>query len=173
MSLLGKLNPREVGPVEPDKEIAPSVHEIAPVLAPEKVSSTIEQSSELTEQTEPAVSSEQISEAAPPQTTAAPIIKDEVVKGIEDILSEDLTDLFLKMSPEQQQEFRDEGEATASKIRVLLSETKIKIKNILVLITQWLRMIPGINQFFLEQEAKIKTDKILLEAENFRQEGKL
>jgi hypothetical protein len=96
-----------------------------------------------------------------------------VVKGIEDILSEDLTDLFLKMSPEQQQEFRDEGEATASKIRVLLSETKIKIKNILVLITQWLRMIPGINQFFLEQEAKIKTDKILLEAENFRQEGKL
>jgi len=25
----------------------------------------------------------------------------------------------------------------------------------------WLKILPGVNKFFLEQEAKIKTDKIL------------
>lgn len=119
---------------------------------------------------------ERISVSVPPAVarSAAPtIVKDEVAKQIEEILSEDLTDLFLNMNPEQQEEFRAKGEETASKIRVLLSSAKVGVKKILALITDWLRLIPGVNKFFLEQEAKIKTDKILLNAEDFRKEGKL
>jgi hypothetical protein len=26
---------------------------------------------------------------------------------------------------------------------------------------QWLKLLPGVNRFFLEQEAKIKTDRII------------
>jgi len=124
--------------------------------------------------------SEQVFEAVPPVAAATPVappplpvVKDEVTQEIESILSEDLTDLFLKMSPEQQEEFRVKGEETASKIRVLLSSAKVGVKKILGLITEWLRLIPGVNKFFLEQEAKIKTDKILLNSEDFRKEGKL
>ena len=32
---------------------------------------------------------------------------------------------------------------------------------IIDVIKKWLSIIPGINKFFLEQEAKIKTDKIM------------
>lgn len=120
--------------------------------------------------------SEQVSEIVPPpviQQAVPAIAKDEATKQIEEILSEDLTDLFLNMSPEQQEEFRAKGEETASKIRVLLSSAKVGVKKILALITDWLKLIPGVNKFFLEQEAKIKTDKILLNAEDFRKEEKL
>jgi len=36
---------------------------------------------------------------------------------------------------------------------------------IMELVYEWLRMIPKVNKFFLEQEAKIKTDKLLKYAE--------
>jgi hypothetical protein len=45
------------------------------------------------------------------------------------------------------------------------------VKKILALIRDWLKLIPGVNRFFLEQEAKIKTDKILLAAEEKKQQG--
>ena len=36
---------------------------------------------------------------------------------------------------------------------------------VMELVYEWLRMIPKINKYFLEQEAKIKTDKIVKYAE--------
>jgi hypothetical protein len=41
----------------------------------------------------------------------------------------------------------------------------VSTKKIFVLIRAWLKIIPGVNRFFLEQEAKIKTDKILFVTE--------
>ena len=37
----------------------------------------------------------------------------------------------------------------------------IKIKKIFSLLLAWLRMLPGVGVFFLEQDANIKADKIL------------
>ena len=59
------------------------------------------------------------------------------------------------------EEFKLKGEQAASQIRELLKSAHIKVKKILRLILDWLRMLPGVNHFFLEQEAKIKTDKII------------
>jgi hypothetical protein len=42
-----------------------------------------------------------------------------------------------------------------------LGQTKIKVNKIIDLIRRWLKLIPGINKFFLEQEVKIKADKII------------
>jgi hypothetical protein len=81
--------------------------------------------------------------------------------AIDNILAEGLSEVFLKMKPAEQQKFKKQGEETAAKINLLLSQTKIKVNKIIELIKRWLSIIPGINKFFLEQEAKIKTDKII------------
>ncbi|MFA5131072.1 MAG: hypothetical protein WC467_01480 [Patescibacteria group bacterium] len=80
---------------------------------------------------------------------------------IDSILSEGLNEVFLKMNPAQQAAFKKSGEETVAKINVLLGEAKVKVNKIIALIRQWLKLIPGVNKFFLEQEIKIKADKIL------------
>lgn len=92
---------------------------------------------------------------------AVPVEKDQLTEQIENILEEDLTDLYLSMPKETQQQFKTKGEETLSKIRQLVQKTKVNAKKIFHLIRGWLKIIPGVNRFFLEQEAKIKTDKIL------------
>lgn len=87
--------------------------------------------------------------------------KDPLTARIEDVLAEDMTDVFLKMSPEKQAEFKTKGEETAGKIRQMIEDAKVNAKKMFDLIRDWLKLIPGVNRFFLEQEAKIKTDKIL------------
>ncbi len=90
-----------------------------------------------------------------------PQVRDEVTLKIEKILEEGLQDAYQEMSVVQKQEFKIKGEQTAFEIRRLMGETHIKIKSIFRLILEWLRMLPGVNRFFLEQEAKIKTDKLI------------
>lgn len=80
---------------------------------------------------------------------------------IDQILSEGLSDVFMDLDPNTQIKFKVEGERTTRKINELLSGAKIKAKKIVDLIMSWLGIIPGLNRFFLEQEAKIKADKIL------------
>ena len=82
-------------------------------------------------------------------------------KKIETILSEGLEEEFRTMTPTLQQQFRAQGEKTATAIRQMIEQSKVTARKVLDLIVQWLSMIPGVNRFFLEQEAKIKTDKML------------
>ncbi|MEK7680701.1 MAG: hypothetical protein AAB348_01475 [Patescibacteria group bacterium] len=90
-----------------------------------------------------------------------PSFRDEVTVKIEKILEDGLNDSFQRLSPVAKQEFKLKGERAALEIRELLKSAHVKVKKILRLILDWLRMLPGINKFFLEQEAKIKTDKIV------------
>ena len=85
----------------------------------------------------------------------------ESYKKIENILEEDLGEIFFKLTPLEQEEFKKKGEETASLIMDLLAKSKVQIKKIIEAIKDWLKLIPGINRFFLEQEAKIKADKIV------------
>ena len=82
-------------------------------------------------------------------------------KQIENFLAKDLEEIYLGLPLDKQAEFRKTGEATAKKIEKLLEKTKISIGKIVNLIRKWLSMIPGVNKFFLEQEAKIKADEII------------
>ncbi|MFA7244714.1 MAG: hypothetical protein WC070_00870 [Candidatus Magasanikbacteria bacterium] len=90
-----------------------------------------------------------------------PLIKDEVTMRIEKVMEAGLEDSFRAMTPLQQQEFKIKGEETAWKIKQSLQKKKIKIREIFRLLLNWLKFLPGINRFFLEQEAKIKADKIV------------
>lgn len=82
-------------------------------------------------------------------------------KRVEKILEEGMSDIYSKLSPEKKIEFKILGEKTSHQINLLLNEGRLKIKKIIELIKQWLKVVPGINIFFLEQEAKIKADEIL------------
>ncbi len=90
-----------------------------------------------------------------------PQVRDELTLKIEYVMEDGLKDAFVSLSPLEQQEFKLKGEQTARQIRDLLSETKIKIKKIFELLLEWLKLLPGVNRFYLEQEAKIKVDKIM------------
>jgi hypothetical protein len=88
-------------------------------------------------------------------------MSDRLKKAVDEILEEGLEDIYLNLSKETQKEFKAKGEETTNKINILLGETKIKVKKIVQAIVEWLRLVPGINKFFIKQTAKIKTDKIL------------
>ncbi len=90
-----------------------------------------------------------------------PTPRDALTVQVEGILAAGLKDTYEKLPPIAQQEFKLKGEETAGKIRELLRSTKIKVKKIFRLIIEWLMLLPSVNHFFLEQEAKIKTDKII------------
>ena len=88
-------------------------------------------------------------------------------EAIDKILADGLGDIFLKMSPAKQKEFQTKGEETVKKISLLLNETKVSVGKIVELIKKWLKLIPGVNKFFLEQETKLKVDKIIKMKNNF------
>jgi len=83
-----------------------------------------------------------------------------LAERVEKILEDGLREPYEKLSPVAKQEFKVKGEETAAKIAELLDRAKIQVKKIFRLILEWLLLLPGLNRFFLEQEAKIKTDKI-------------
>ncbi len=107
----------------------------------------------------------EVREGASTVTSTAPTPTDDYharrEAEIDAFLSEGLSETFLAMSPAKQKEFKEEGEITAKKINVLLDATKINLGKIISLIKHWLGLITGINRFFLDQEAKIKADKII------------
>lgn len=90
-----------------------------------------------------------------------PTVRDDITEKVEKIMEEGLKDAFLEMTTIQQQEFKIKGEQTAAQIRTLLRATHVKAKKIFQLIVEWLKLLPGVNRFFIEQEAKIKSDKII------------
>lgn len=80
---------------------------------------------------------------------------------VEAILEKDLEDLYLQMDETAQEKFKNKGEETATEIIKLINQTKATFKRVFTLIKAWLKVIPGVSKFFIEQDAKIKADRIL------------
>ncbi|MBI5254540.1 hypothetical protein HY932_02030 [Candidatus Falkowbacteria bacterium] len=96
-------------------------------------------------------------------TPAGPAIaqKSPYIVAVETILEEDLKDLYVNLPENKKEAFKKEGERVAGKIEKIIQSAKVSVSKIISLIRNWLLMIPGVNKLFLEQEAKIKADKIL------------
>ena len=92
---------------------------------------------------------------------AAPQVKSETRKKVEDIMQQDLVAVYKSMTPEEQIAFKNKGSEVAGRIEILIETVKAKAKIILQLIRGWLSLIPRVNSFFLEQESKLKTDHII------------
>ena len=99
------------------------------------------------------VASSNASQAVPIVTT--------MHRQIERVLEEDLVPLYRELNASQRVQFKTVGERTAAKIEVILSAAVVKVRDIISAIMEWLSLLPGVNRFFVEQEAKLKADKIL------------
>ncbi|MDO8490140.1 MAG: hypothetical protein Q7S47_01860 [bacterium] len=145
-----------------------SIHELPPFEHAPEVSLEREQPVEHPAIEAPVQSDEHVLDDVVPIASAptqTPVILDEksqMRRDIERILEEDLGDIYLTLNTKQRQQFRIEGERTAAKIELLLAQVKVKVRQIINIIAAWLLLLPGVNKFFLEQEAKIKAEKMII-----------
>lgn len=93
--------------------------------------------------------------------TVVPVVRDDLTLRIEKIMATGFDDAFKELSPVEQQEFKIKGERAAMEIRQLLRATRVRAKKIFRVLIDWLKFLPGINRYYLIQEAKIKTDQIM------------
>jgi hypothetical protein len=152
-----KLNPAEQPGFLPASEIAPTPEQQPVTEAGAELPSTPE-SAPVTKENTATTRRRRPIQSTGPITSG---VRDEVVLRIEKIMEDGVGDAFQRLSPTARQEFKIKGEQTALKIREILQSSHIKVKKIFQLILEWLKMLPGVNRFFLEQEAKIKTDHII------------
>ncbi len=147
--------------IKPETQTPVATPEIAPTPEQEP------QTEAASEQPEMAAPTQEAEKNAPrkPLKKRGPVVipqhRDEVTVKIEKILEEGVGDAYARLSPVAKQEFKMKGEEAARDIRELLKATHVKVKKILHIILEWLKLLPGVNKFFLEQEAKIKTDRII------------
>lgn len=132
---------------------------------PDNQETQVEQVLEQASETAQERVSEIVQAAALPTTddlTATQVVKTEIkLEKVESILADNLDTIFLDMDAAQQAQFKVKGEETARRITILLNSTKATAAKIIGLIIDWLRLIPRVNKHFLEQEAKIKADRII------------
>lgn len=95
-----------------------------------------------------------------PTPRPAPQIVDAFQKEVEAVLTENIAEIYKQLPQDRKVVFKQKGEAVAQQITAMIKGGILQIKKILKLIREWLLIIPGVNKYFLEQEAKIKTDKI-------------
>lgn len=107
--------------------------------------------------------------AAQTVVVSSPPIKDEVMLEVEKILEQGLGDFVAAMPETARQRFQQKGTEVAGQIADMVRRFSVKIKKVLTLIRDWLLTIPGVNKYFLEQEAKIKADRIV-DLEKFRRD---
>ncbi len=99
--------------------------------------------------------------------------KSKTRQSIENVLSDNLKSVYAVMPAGQKKKFRVVGEQTASKLELMMRGTRLKATKVLALIRHWLAIIPGANSFYLEQEAKIKTDQIFTLLEDLKRRGEI
>lgn len=141
-------------------------------LTPVQPEQSVEQESAVPEQLAPQESRVQSSvPVAPPAPSALPLApstdpRTGVLKQVENLLADGLKELYMSLPEARRAEFKATGEVVANKITDMILYGKAKVKEIWKLIGEWLRTVPGVNKYFLEQEIKIKTDRIMMFAES-------
>lgn len=88
-----------------------------------------------------------------------------ILKQVESLLSEGLQQLYLSLPENRRAAFKQKGEQIANAITDMIMYGKAKVKEIWALIGSWLGTISGVNKYYVEQEIKIKTDRIMEYAE--------
>jgi len=82
------------------------------------------------------------------------------LETIEKILEQDMQNIYQQLPPDVKPIFKARAEEAARNIQQLLQKAKTTISQLREIILRWLQVIPGVNKFFIEQEAKLKAEKI-------------
>jgi hypothetical protein len=94
------------------------------------------------------------------QQTEIEVVKDEVYEEVEKIVEDGLGPFVETMEPNAKERFVKKGREITAIIAGMVRSMHVKTKDVFRLLKEWLLTIPGVNKFFLEQEVKIKTDRI-------------
>lgn len=134
-----------------------------PEVKPEKVREALEQhGSRFEHHPEVPVQVKETPSAPPPPAMPLPVsAADQQLQQVEQVLAEGLQEIFASLPPAEQQKFKAAGEKAAQEVAGLLGQVKVKISAIVDVIRRWLSTLPGVNKFFVEQEAKIKAQKLV------------
>lgn len=161
-------------PVRPENQLEREPEDIFDVIEPhpegqpevkiEKVREALEQHGSNFEH-HPEVPT-QINEtpSALPPSAPMPIpiaAEQEQLQQIEEVLAEGLKDIFSALPAVEQQKFKIAGEQAAREVQGLLGQVKVQVGKIIEVIRRWLGSLPAVNKFFIEQEAKIKAQKLV------------
>ncbi len=151
---------QEQSSVIPPQQEQPSVEQQKEqVITPEQ---QVEQPSVASPQQEQPSAEQQVPATTIIPTTTQDTSNQEIIlENVENILSKGLDNIFLTMDQATQITFKTEGERAAKEITSILQKTKFKVKEIIDVIFKWLRIIPQVNKYYIEQEAKIKADVIM------------
>jgi len=95
------------------------------------------------------------------KTEAAPAPYDPTTMKVERVLEADLWDIYIGLPEDFRAIFLSLGQTTALAIRAQIAMTHVRASRIHDLVHKWLKKIPGVNEFFLLQESKIKTDQFM------------
>ena len=112
------------------------------------------------------------------KTQPAPVVAPAAAKKtpsrqqIEEIMQEDIREIYQTMNADEQKRFREKGIEVSDKIEELVLTFKAKAGKVLNLIKSWLFLIPRANKFYLEQESKKKTEEIMKLAAEIRNREK-
>ncbi len=85
-----------------------------------------------------------------------------ILKSVEDILADGLQELYRALPEDRKRVFKQKGEAIANTITDLVMRGAARVKEVWGMLRDWLGALPGINTYFIEQEIKIKTDRVML-----------
>lgn len=95
--------------------------------------------------------------------------KPELLEHIEGLLSENLEELYLSLPDAEKIKFKTEGEKISQEIIKIMYNSKLheedRFQKVHDTIREWLfilsQSLQNLNEFFIENEAKIKTEKII------------
>lgn len=96
--------------------------------------------------------------------------KDQVTIEVEQILEKDLAEIYDSLPEDVKPVFKKKGEQTALAITDMVKRATVKMSEVMKLVMDWLKIIPGVNRFYLEQEAKIKSDHIVTLSEQIKKD---
>jgi uncharacterized protein YgbK (DUF1537 family) len=102
-----------------------------------------------------------ITSAVPTQAQVQALEKDQITFEVENILETDLKELYVRLPEDVRPIFKKKGEETAQAISKMIKTATVKLGEVMKLVLSWLKIIPKVNVYYLEQEAKIKADRIM------------
>lgn len=150
------------------EHVEPAAVQVAELPKPSETAKPVEQAldqySKQIYEEKPGESPYVVKQASRPKVDE--VMTDDVGKSplqmkLEEVMADGLDASYQSMTPDQQAKFRQKGEQVAKAIEDLTTKLKLTARKVLYLIRSWLKMIPGVNKYFLEQAAKLKTDEIM------------
>lgn len=155
----------ETSPISPEDESSVAADERAFEELPKGEADFLEEEGGGSEEQAPSASG-----GAARKTSAQK--RDHVTVEVERILEAELGEYVDTLTPDEKDRFLRKGKEVSAVLADMVRNLRVHVKRALQLIRDWLMTLPGMNKFFLEQEAKIKTDRLLELERAYRDEQK-